>query len=53
MIISRQQSPIHIMIDQNQPENEEHSNSLSSIVTNDARCTREIKPRVAMAEAAN
>jgi hypothetical protein len=53
MIISRQPSPIQVMIDQKQPENVEYSNCLSSIVTNYARCTREIKSRIPMAKAAN
>jgi hypothetical protein len=40
--ISRQPSPIKIILDQNQPENVEYFNYLDSITTNDARCTREI-----------
>jgi hypothetical protein len=33
-------------------ENMEHFNYLGSMITNDARCTREIKSRIAMAKAA-
>jgi hypothetical protein len=40
------------MIDQKQPENVEYFNCLGSMITNDARCTREIKSRIAMAKAA-
>jgi len=40
------------MIDQKQPENVEYCNCLSSMVTNYAKCTREIKSRIAMAKAA-
>jgi hypothetical protein len=52
MRISRQPSPIQTMIDQNQPENMEYFKCLVSMITNDARCTREIKSRIAMAKAA-
>jgi hypothetical protein len=48
---SRQPSPIKIMIDQTQLQNVEYFNYLGSI-TNDARCTCEIKSRIAMAKAA-
>jgi hypothetical protein len=48
MRISRQQSPIQIVTDQNQPENVEYFNYLGSMVTNDGRYTREIKSRIAM-----
>jgi hypothetical protein len=40
------------MIDQEQPENVEYFNYLGNMVTNDARCTREIKYRIVMAKAA-
>ena len=40
------------MIDQKQPENVEYFNCLCNRITNDARCTREIKCRIAMTEAA-
>jgi hypothetical protein len=41
-----------IMIDQKQLENVEYFNYLGSMITNDARCTRETKSRIAMAKAA-
>jgi hypothetical protein len=47
-----QQSPIHIMRDQNHMENVEYFNHLASTITNDARCTYEIQSRIAMAKAA-
>jgi hypothetical protein len=50
MRISRQPSPMKIMIDQNQLENVEYFNYLGSMITSDARCTREIKSRIAMAK---
>jgi hypothetical protein len=40
------------MIDQKQSENVEYSNYLGSMITNDARCTREIKSSIAMAKVA-
>jgi hypothetical protein len=52
MRISRQPYAIQIMIDQKQLENVEYFKYLGSTRTNDARCTREIKFRVAMAKAA-
>ena len=39
------------MIDQKQPENVECFKYLGSMLTNDGRCTREIKSRIAMAKA--
>jgi hypothetical protein len=51
MRISRQPFPIKIKIDQKQLENVEYFNSLGSMINN-ARCTREIKSRIAMAIAA-
>jgi len=50
--ISWQPSPMQIMVDQNQPENMEYFNYWGSMITNDARCTCEIKSRIAMAKAA-
>ena len=50
MKISRQPFPVQIMIDQKRLENVEYFNSLSTMITYDARCTREIKYRIAMAE---
>jgi hypothetical protein len=47
-----QTSPMKIMIDQKQLENVEYFKYLGSMITNDARCTREIKYRIAMAKAA-
>jgi hypothetical protein len=51
MRISRQPSPVHI-IEQKLFENAECFKYLGSMITNDARCTREIKSRIAMAKAA-
>jgi hypothetical protein len=52
MRISRQPSPIKIMTDQKQLENVEYFNYLGSRITNDARCTREIKSRIGMEKTA-
>jgi len=52
MGISRQPFPAKIMIDQKQLENVESFKYLGSILTNDRRCTCEIKCEVAMAKAA-
>jgi hypothetical protein len=52
MRISWQPSPIKIMIDQKQLENVEYFNYLGSMITNDARCIREIKSRNTMAKSA-
>jgi hypothetical protein len=52
MRISRQISPIKTMIDQKQLEGVEYFNYLGSMITNNARCTREIKSSIAMAKAA-
>jgi hypothetical protein len=52
MRISRQPAPTKIMIDQKQLENVEYFNYVGSMITNDARCTREIKSRIDMAKAA-
>ena len=52
MRISRQPSPVTIMIDQKQLENVECFKYLGSILKNDGRCTCEIKSRIAMAKAA-
>jgi len=40
------------MIDQNQPANVEYCNCSSSMITNDAKCRREIKSGIVMATAA-
>jgi len=52
MRISRQPSLVTIMIDQKQLENVECFKYLGSMLTNDGRCTCEIKSRIAMAKAA-
>ena len=52
MRISRQPFPVKIMISQKQLENVESFKYLGSILTNDGRCTCEIKCRIAMAKAA-
>jgi hypothetical protein len=52
MRISRQPYPIQIMIYQKQLEYVEYFNYLGSIITNDARCTREIKSKITTAKAA-
>ena len=49
MRISWRPSALEIMMDQKQPVNVEYFNYLGSTVTFDARRTREIKSRVAMA----
>jgi hypothetical protein len=51
MRISRQPFPVKIMIDQKQLQNVESFNYLGSILTNDGRCTCEIKCRITMAKA--
>jgi hypothetical protein len=52
MRISRQPSPVKIMIDQKQLQNMESFKYLGNILTNDGRCTCEIKCRFAMDKAA-
>jgi len=52
MCISRQPFPVKIMIDQKQLENVESFKYLGSTLTNDGRCTCEIKCRIAMVKAA-
>ena len=52
MRISRQPVPLKIMIDQKQLENVGSFKYLGSILTNNGRCTCEIKCRIAMAKAA-
>jgi hypothetical protein len=51
MRISRQPLPVKIMIDEKQLENVESFKYLGSILTNDGRCTCEIKCGIAMAKA--
>jgi hypothetical protein len=52
MRISRHPTPLQIKIDKKPVENVEEFNYLGNIITNDARCTREIKARIDMAIAA-
>ena len=52
MIISRQPFPITITINQNQLENVKYFKYLGSMLTEDGRCTCEIKTRFAMAKSA-
>ena len=48
MRISRQPSPVQIMIDRKDLENVEYCSYFGSVMTNGARCTGEIKSRTAM-----
>jgi hypothetical protein len=50
--ISRQPLPVKIMRDQKQLKNVESFKYLGSILTNDGKCTCEIKHRIVMAKAA-
>ena len=50
--ISREPIPVKIMIDQKQLEDVESFKYLGSILTDDGRCTCEIKYRIGMAKAA-
>jgi len=52
MRISRRPLPVKIMIDKKKLQNVEAFKYLGSILTNDGRCTCEIKCRIAMAKAA-
>ena len=52
MKISRQLPLVKIVIDQNLRKNVEYFIYLVSTVTNDARCTREIKSMIAMIKVA-
>jgi len=52
MRISRKSFPLKIMIDQKQLQDLESFKYLGSILTNDGRCTCEIKCKIAMAKAA-
>jgi hypothetical protein len=52
MRISRQPSPLQIMINKRQLQNVGYFNCFGSMITNDARCTREIKSRIAVTKAA-
>jgi hypothetical protein len=50
--ISRQPVPVKLMIDKKQLENAESFKYLGNMLTNDGRCTCEIKSRIAMEKAA-
>ena len=50
--ISRQPSPATIMIDQKQLENVKCFKHLGNMLTDDGRCTCEVKSRIALAKAA-
>jgi hypothetical protein len=52
MRISRQQSPVQFVIDLKQRENVEYFRYVGSLITKDAKCLREIEPRMDMAKAA-
>ena len=52
MRISRQPFPVTITIDQKQLENVKCFKYLGSMLTDDGRCTCEIKSRIAMTKAA-
>jgi hypothetical protein len=52
MRISRQLSPVQIMIYQIHLENVEYFNNVCSMITNDARLAHKIKSRIAIAKAA-
>jgi hypothetical protein len=51
MRISRQSSPVTVTMDQNQLENVKYFKYLRSMLTDDGRCTCEIKSRIAMTKA--
>ena len=52
MRIPKQPFPVQTMIHKKQLENVEYFNCLGSMITNDARCTREIKSTIVNAKAA-
>ena len=47
---SLEHSSLQIMVDQKQPENVKYFNYFGSLITNNARCTRELKSRTVMAK---
>jgi hypothetical protein len=49
---ARRKPRVTCMMDPKRPENVEYLNYKGSVITNDARCTRKIKSRIAMAKAA-
>jgi len=50
--ISKHLSPVQIIMDQKHPENVDHFIYFGSVITNDARCAREIKSMIVMEKAA-
>jgi hypothetical protein len=50
MRLSRQPFPIQITTDQKQWDNAEYFIYLGNMITNDARCTSEVKFKIAMAK---
>jgi hypothetical protein len=48
MFISRHPSPLEIMIDQIQLENVEYFKYMDNLITNEARCTHEVRSRTAI-----
>ena len=52
MRITKEQSPVQIIIDQKQLENVEYLSYLCGVITNGAICTREIESRISMTKAA-
>jgi hypothetical protein len=50
--MSRESFPVRTVIDQKQLENVEYFSCLGNMITNDARCTTEIKSMIVMAKAA-
>jgi hypothetical protein len=50
--MSAEPSLVENMTDQTHKENVKYFKNLGSMITNDARCTRDIKTRVTMAKAA-
>jgi hypothetical protein len=49
--IPKEHCSLQIMMDQKQLENVEYFNYLGNIITNEARCTREVRSRIAIAKA--
>jgi hypothetical protein len=52
MRISRETFPLEIMVDKKQLQNVGYFNYLGSMITNDARCTREIESMIAIVRVA-
>ena len=52
MRISRESSPLQIMLDKKKLENVEYFNYFHSLITNGARCIHEIKSRIVMQKVA-